>query len=428
MTALPEYNIWDPIYQSQTAPSGLLGGMQISPMTMGLLGAANALNSPRGQTFGQSLTGAATGFVGGLNQAQQISNQRYLADLKAKNLGLEIKSEVEDLKTTAQQKAAWDKLKGDPETFIGLSPVQIETLKSLDYTQGPKTLADWRKDPVMPSNIREYMIATGKKPSDEGFFKGYLDFVQAKRPLTTISMGTEGQHQAATFYDRMVSADKIISLEGVTAALSAPIAGTAQGIAPRVLQTTEYQLGDTSAKDFAGAILRKESGAAITEKEIEDAKLIYIPIPGDSPETIALKARNRQAAAENMRRQAGPAIKSPEGLRDVPGVIIPGSGSGGTGPGIGTDIPGGPASSVPPLETGRDGGSPGMGVIPRPTPKPAMQQAQGLPALEGLKTSEEIRSVPDIGMYIQWAENNPDNPQAAQFLLIIDQILKSEGK
>ena len=60
------------------------------------------------------------------------------------------------------------------------------------------------------------------------------------------------------------------------------------------------------AKAFIAPILRKESGAAISESEWRSAKQLYIPIPGDSPEVLAQKVENRKNAIEGLRVQAGP--------------------------------------------------------------------------------------------------------------------------
>ncbi|MGB0855392.1 MAG: hypothetical protein ACPGSI_18995, partial [Pikeienuella sp.] len=52
-------------------------------------------------------------------------------------------------------------------------------------------------------------------------------------------------------------------------------------------------------------ILRRESGAVISDEEFENANVQYFPVPGDSPEVIAQKRRNRENAIEGLRIGSG---------------------------------------------------------------------------------------------------------------------------
>lgn len=62
-----------------------------------------------------------------------------------------------------------------------------------------------------------------------------------------------------------------------------------------------------AAEALATAILRSESGAAITEAEKEDYKRQFIPSPGDTPELIEQKLESLAVTLNAMRRLAGPA-------------------------------------------------------------------------------------------------------------------------
>lgn len=70
--------------------------------------------------------------------------------------------------------------------------------------------------------------------------------------------------------------------------------------------------------NFLMAVLRKESGAAISGSEIDTGKKQYFPQAGDTPKVLAQKAQNRAAALQAMEQEAGPAIafsnKPPAGL------------------------------------------------------------------------------------------------------------------
>ena len=71
-------------------------------------------------------------------------------------------------------------------------------------------------------------------------------------------------------------------------------------------QSPEYQQAKQARDDFINAQLRRESGAAIAPSEYTNADRQYFPQPGDGPEVLAQKAKNRALAVEGMRRAAGP--------------------------------------------------------------------------------------------------------------------------
>jgi hypothetical protein len=64
--------------------------------------------------------------------------------------------------------------------------------------------------------------------------------------------------------------------------------------------------------DFAMAVLRKESGAAITPTEQEMIQVQYIPQPFDKAEVLAQKSKARKIAVSGMISQAGKAFDQVE--------------------------------------------------------------------------------------------------------------------
>lgn len=65
-------------------------------------------------------------------------------------------------------------------------------------------------------------------------------------------------------------------------------------------------------KQFIAAVLRKESGAAISQGEYTSYGAQFFPRPGDSKDALAQKAQNRELAVQAMRAQAGP-----QGQREI---------------------------------------------------------------------------------------------------------------
>jgi hypothetical protein len=70
--------------------------------------------------------------------------------------------------------------------------------------------------------------------------------------------------------------------------------------------SAEQQQVDAARKNFITAVLRKESGAAISASEFYNEAQKYFPQPGDSDAVIAQKRHARDTAIRAMEIQAGP--------------------------------------------------------------------------------------------------------------------------
>lgn len=75
----------------------------------------------------------------------------------------------------------------------------------------------------------------------------------------------------------------------------------------RGFQDPKYQAAQQAANEFLTAILRKETGAAITQEETQIYGSVYLPQPGDSPEVLQQKAESRTRAVDALRRGMTPA-------------------------------------------------------------------------------------------------------------------------
>lgn len=126
------------------------------------------------------------------------------------------------------------------------------------------------------------------------------------------AFGLRAQDANATL-EAMITGPNAYNPTGLAAAKDAAAAGGAANF----LASDAGQKYQNVAKAFIAPILRKESGAAISESEWKSAKQLYIPIPGDSQTVLDQKARNRADAIEGLRVQAGPTglpdVKAPTG-------------------------------------------------------------------------------------------------------------------
>ena len=69
----------------------------------------------------------------------------------------------------------------------------------------------------------------------------------------------------------------------------------------REAQSPEYQTAQNQGNEFLQAILRKDTGAAITEQEQQLYGDTYLPRPGDSPAVLEVKKQARARAVEALK-------------------------------------------------------------------------------------------------------------------------------
>jgi hypothetical protein len=128
---------------------------------------------------------------------------------------------------------------------------------------------------------------------------------------------TEVQAKAEIFANKMESAESIlkdVQNEGASALNRAAdgsdwVPGSAT--AGRYIQSDKYQKYKQASSNFITALLRQESGAAISKDEFTRYEKEYMPMPGDGKAVIRQKAEARRVAIEGMKKGAGPGYKSP---------------------------------------------------------------------------------------------------------------------
>ncbi len=116
----------------------------------------------------------------------------------------------------------------------------------------------------------------------------------------------EGQMNASLFGQRAAEANQ--QLEEMIGKGFDPTSLTsgAQTHLPNIMQPENVQAFEQAKRNFRNAVLRKESGAAISPSEHQEAEKQYFPVAGDDPEVLKFKARNRKTAIESLGRMAGP--------------------------------------------------------------------------------------------------------------------------
>lgn len=120
---------------------------------------------------------------------------------------------------------------------------------------------------------------------------------------------TEGQRKNFGYLQRMLNAEQELSrftggepTKVQELAGSIPLLGD---VIKRGMQTPTQQNFETAAMEWIRAKLRKESGAAIGQDEMEKEFETYFPQPGDAPSRIQQKARLRKNAMQSIATESG---------------------------------------------------------------------------------------------------------------------------
>jgi hypothetical protein len=135
-------------------------------------------------------------------------------------------------------------------------------------------------------------------------------------PSTAAKPPTEAQAAYQVYGNRMDQSNKDLE------ALSNFVPNEAGDYLPNRWKSTDRQKFEQAENNFINAVLRRESGATISDQERANARKQYIRQPGDSPEVIAQKKANREAVIYDFKRLGGgSAAQSQGGENDPLGVL-----------------------------------------------------------------------------------------------------------
>lgn len=132
-------------------------------------------------------------------------------------------------------------------------------------------------------------------------------------PITAPKI-TESEKNAMTYADRMTQAGATIDSMGMAGSgrMDQLLGDWMPFGLDSYATSDDYKKVEQAKRDFINAQLRRESGAAIGASEFESADKQYFPQPGDTPEVIELKRKNRETVIKGMTRDAGPTYKAPK--------------------------------------------------------------------------------------------------------------------
>lgn len=120
---------------------------------------------------------------------------------------------------------------------------------------------------------------------------------------------TQAQYTASGFASRVVQAKEVIDENSTKIMKLAPWDYAFQRKLPNMLQGPAIQKQLQAERNFVNAVLRRESGAAISPTEFESAEKQYFPMPGDTKEVLAQKKLNRDLTSANLINESGTAYQ-----------------------------------------------------------------------------------------------------------------------
>ncbi len=111
---------------------------------------------------------------------------------------------------------------------------------------------------------------------------------------------TEQNSKDMVYAKRAAGALPIIDKMGDALTSAGEAVGGSVPAVGNYLKSPEYQQAEQAGKEFLQAILRKDTGAAITAQEVNEYGTVYLPRPGDSQQVLAQKKESRRRALEAL--------------------------------------------------------------------------------------------------------------------------------
>lgn len=163
------------------------------------------------------------------------------------------------------------------------------------------------------------MLVQQDKQGNISPVQGFGPKAGASKPLN------DSQAKALGFGTRMQEADKLLNgleAKGVsTPSMAKMTVGDTPFLGPlaNAMSSPDEQSVDQAQRDFVNSILRRESGAAISNSEFDNARRQYFSQPGDSQQVKTQKAANRKLAMQGVLAEV------PVGQRNTIGPNAPGA-------------------------------------------------------------------------------------------------------
>lgn len=217
----------------------------------------------------------------------------------------------------------------DPNAKADLELKQLQILKAKKELEGQgvetvvvgdtlvekstgKVIYQGGKAPAKPAAIQEYEYA-----KSQGFKGSFQDWEASKKGGMSLQMNpdgsvsfqqggnikpmTEAQSKDTVYATRAEGALKTFEpVANSMSELSSTMLGKVPGVG-NYMKSEGYQKAEQAGREFLAAVLRKDTGAAITSQEMTEYGSVYFPAPGDSADTLTQKKASRARALAAMK-------------------------------------------------------------------------------------------------------------------------------
>lgn len=259
-------------------------------------------------------------------EALQVALKKQEQDLETKKTN---DKTIQDMFLTAQNNQAPQNIIDNANTVIKNGGTVLDVARTLGKYGGDYQKAELLKEQIKTERAQQSQIyANTRKINAE---------VNALNTPNGGKPPTDTQIQNAGYADRIKQANDIIDSNVDTfknmSYIDFKLADSKSQLANTVLSPEKRQVAQ-AMRNFVTAKLRKESGAAISPTEFEDAKLQYFPALGDDTTTLANKKALRESVLNNLIQGSGSAYKTSTNTINNPFSTA----LGGTAPIPGTNI------------------------------------------------------------------------------------------
>jgi hypothetical protein len=276
-----------------------------------LLAAAQAQQSP----FISLLEGLTQGGMQGYQEAPArrkaaLDLQREQAALQADQDAQHRAAENDRMLRAQLAGAAEQQTQGALASASAPRNPTLPALKLAAATIDPKTQMlkpEFKTTEAPPKSFQpfDYLAADGRTRRGSYDPNTGKPMLSPSDPLAPTPAGSEHQPSQSEEAARQF-ADKARQAHGVLQGLEgkgfqpSSTGNLMQAVLPTPLQNSDYQSLDQARRQFINAILRRESGAAISAGEYDSYTRQYFPMPGDSPDVLRQKENARELAIKGL--------------------------------------------------------------------------------------------------------------------------------
>lgn len=275
-----------------------------------LLSAPSAAEIQLGQKRGPMNVGLDK-VAAGMSDPWEKQKKTYEAYKAAKDgQALESDTDENSREALAMRQVLVSKFGADPEQVKGLTKKQMTSVFG-----DPQKMAEIQAQKVADfENKMAEMEASQKFQSGEKAKDRAAELAKERLKVDADNKNLpQNVYQAATYGKRLEDANKQMDQIMTKYDPTAVTQGGVNGMLPDMFKPENAKLLEQSQRNFVNAVLRRESGSAISPSEFESANKQYFPQIGDSAEVIKQKKRNRDVALAGLKTEGAKAWNKMEG-------------------------------------------------------------------------------------------------------------------